>query len=429
MKKLFLFFLVISFQLSAQTTFHGNNNRTGAYETPGPKGFKGIKWSFKTDGPIASSPAVFNGTVYIGSNDTHLYALDQQTGKEKWKYKTRGPVSSSPALDGGLVYFGSFDGRFYALDATTGTLKWSFAIEVAERRFEAKGIHGNSSKEQMIPDAWDFYMSSPVIHKSRVYFGSSNGNVYALNSETGNLVWKFSTQAVVHASPAISGNVLFIGAMDSNFYALDADSGVEKWRFKAGEDMVNHNQVGFQSSSAIVNGIVYVGCRDAHVYALDELTGKKKWDYYTNRTWVSATPAVSNGVVYAIANEAFALDARTGKLIYVFEKAEWSPSSIIVADGVAYAAQFTGRMLAHDTKTGKIAWEFKTESAKADPFKVLSAEGSWNNGAFKATFFDFQDDYIDMFRRYSVGAILSTPVVEKGMLIFGGTDGMVYCLE
>lgn len=416
-------------QLVAQTTFHGNNSRTGVIESPGPKTSGGIKWSFRTDGPVSSSPIVFNDFVIVGSNDTYLYALDKATGKEKWKYKTRGPVSSSPACSNGIVYFGSYDGSFYAVDANAGTLKWRFSIEISERRFEAKGIHGNRSKEQMIPDAWDFFVSSPVVHHDKVYFGSSNGNIYSLNAESGNLVWKYSTQGVVHASPAIADNVLYIGSWDSYFYAIDAESGLEKWKYKAGEDLVNHNQVGFQSSAAVVNGVVYVGCRDAHVYALDALTGKKRWDYYTNTTWVSATPAVHEGVVYAIADQAFALDAKTGKLKYLFEKAEWSPSSIIISNGIAYAAQFTGSVFAHDIKNGKIIWEFKTESAKNNALKLLKPDGTWDNSAFKATFFDFQDDYINMYRRFSVGAFLSTPIVEQGVLYVGSTDGYVYALN
>ncbi len=103
-------------------------------------------------------------------------------------------------------------------------------------------------------------------------------------------------QDVVRASPAIDDNTVYTGGWDSYLYALNADTGVEKWRFKAGEDPVNHNQVGFQSSPAVADGTVYVGCRDAHVYALDAATGRKKWDYYTRKSWVNNTPAVRDGV-------------------------------------------------------------------------------------------------------------------------------------
>src|SRR5690349_11889073 len=82
----------------AQTTFHGNIARTGVYDSPGPKQFNGVKWAFKTEGPITGSPAVAAGMVFIGSLDNHLYAIDQQTGQTKWKFKTGGPIASSPAV-------------------------------------------------------------------------------------------------------------------------------------------------------------------------------------------------------------------------------------------------------------------------------------------------------------------------------------------
>ena len=72
------------------------------------------KWSFKTDGGVASSPAVAGGMIYIGSLDGRLYALDARTGQEKWSFKTGSPVSS-PAVAGGVVYFGDIKGYLYAV--------------------------------------------------------------------------------------------------------------------------------------------------------------------------------------------------------------------------------------------------------------------------------------------------------------------------
>src|ERR1700747_3746031 len=104
-----LLLLISNFALS-QSTFHGNVARTGVYESSGPKQFGGVKWTFKTSGPIVASPAIADGVVYIPSMDTNLYAIDQETGKEKWKYKSRMPIASSPAVAGGLLYFVSSTG-------------------------------------------------------------------------------------------------------------------------------------------------------------------------------------------------------------------------------------------------------------------------------------------------------------------------------
>jgi outer membrane protein assembly factor BamB len=60
---------------------------------------------------------VAGGTVYVGSQDGQVYALDATTGSLRWSYPTGGPVYSGPAVAGGTVYVGSDDHKVYALSA------------------------------------------------------------------------------------------------------------------------------------------------------------------------------------------------------------------------------------------------------------------------------------------------------------------------
>src|SRR5262249_25583172 len=122
-------------------TFRATPAHTGVYSAPGIAAFHKVKWQFHSKGQILSSPAVTANTVFFGSNDHHLYAVDLESGAEKWKFKTEGRVASSPATSNGLVYFLSYDSNLYAVDAATGTLKWKFKTE-GERRFIAKHLHG-----------------------------------------------------------------------------------------------------------------------------------------------------------------------------------------------------------------------------------------------------------------------------------------------
>ena len=79
------------------------------------------KWSFTTGGEVASSPAISSdgSTVFVGSKDWKLYAIDAATGAEKWAFTTGNWVKSSPAIssDGSTVFVGSFDNKLYAIDA------------------------------------------------------------------------------------------------------------------------------------------------------------------------------------------------------------------------------------------------------------------------------------------------------------------------
>ena len=80
-------------------------------------GKSGVKlWEFETGGPVGSSPAIgSDGTVYVGSYDNNLYAINPKTGVKLWEFETRGGVYSSPAIGSdGTVYVGSWDKKLYA---------------------------------------------------------------------------------------------------------------------------------------------------------------------------------------------------------------------------------------------------------------------------------------------------------------------------
>lgn len=417
--------------VEAQSTFHGNMARTGVFAGPGPSELHGTVWTFKTNGPIVGSPAIAKGVVYIGSLDNHLYAVDQQSGKQLWKCKTGGPIASSPTVVDGRVYFNGGDGNFYAVQADSGAIAWRFATE-GERRFQAPGIHGMTPKAQTMPDAFDIFTSSPAVADGRVVFGSGDHHIYALDAATGKLLWKFATGDVVHASPALASGTVFIGSWDSYLYALDAGTGAVKWRFKAGEDPENFNQVGFQSSPAVVDGTIYVGCRDAHLYAIDAATGKQRWALSTNGSWVNTTPAVHEGSVYfaTVDSKKFqAADVNTGKVRFTVQAKLGMFSSPALAGGLAYIGANNGRLYAMNTSTGKLAWEFQTESSRANPLHMLKPDGSLNPAGFRPRFFDFQDMYAIWVLHYSVGAIVSSPVVADGVVYVGSTDGYLYAIH
>ena len=85
-----------------------------------------LLWDFSTGGGVYSSPAADNTTLYIGSNDSCLYALDKENGRLKWKFKTRGEIKSQPLLYKGSVIFNSTDGLVYSIDKSNAKEQWTF---------------------------------------------------------------------------------------------------------------------------------------------------------------------------------------------------------------------------------------------------------------------------------------------------------------
>ena len=81
-----------------------------------------VLWEFRTGGSVSSSPAIdSDGTVYVGSWDDKLYAINGKTGDKLWEFETRYRVRSSPAIGSdGTVYVGSlglgpFGSKLYAI--------------------------------------------------------------------------------------------------------------------------------------------------------------------------------------------------------------------------------------------------------------------------------------------------------------------------
>lgn len=412
--------------------FRGNLRHSGDYGSGGVTQLTGIKWKFHMPGEVISSPAVDATTVYIGSTAGNLYAIDRDTGNQKWMFELKNRIVSSPAVADGAVFFAAYDGFFYALDASTGHLKWWFQT-AGEHRFTARNLHGMQPAAETRPDPWDEFLSSPAVWDGAVYFGSGDGNIYALNEGTGALEWKVQTGDVVHASPAIADGMVFIGSWDTNFYALDAKTGKEKWRFKTGDDPVTHNHQGIQSSAAVVDGTVYFGCRDAHVYALDEFTGAKKWAYTEpNGSWVNNSPAVSHGMVFfanSYGGQLFAADTKTGNVLYTVSFNGWPVySSPAVAGDMLYVGSTAGTVNAIDLASHKIAWTFETEASKKHLPEFSKPDGSSNYfGVFTSSFYD---DIMAVYSRLlEVGPVISSPVVVDHVVYVGSSDGNLYALR
>jgi outer membrane protein assembly factor BamB len=412
-------------------TFRGNPQHSGVYNSPAVTPNQ-IKWKFHTGGPVISSPAVSSGVVFVGSGDGNLYAVDRESGTLKWKFDAKSRITASAAIADGLVYFGAYNGTFYAVDAATGQLKWKFQT-AGERRYAGTHLHGSEPDAESMPDPFDFYLSSPVLWNGDVFFGSGDGNVYALNAASGTLKWRFKTGDVVHASPAIADGKLFVGSWDSYFYALDATSGKKQWRFKTGEDSKIHNQVGIQSSAAVVDGVVYFGCRDSNFYALDAKTGDKKWVFSNHGSWVISSPAVQAGRVYFATSDSglfYAIDAKTGSPIFTLKFQEWPMfSSPAVAGNMLYIGSHMGKLIAIDLAAQQTSWTFETDGAKQNGATWTKPDGTPNyDAAFGASNF-YDDMIVGIGKMMSVGTILSSPVVVDGVIYFGSADGNLYALN
>jgi outer membrane protein assembly factor BamB len=214
-------------------------------------------------------------------------------------------------------------------------------------------------------------------------------------------------------------------------YALDAATGQERWRFQTGNDTTIYNQIGIASSAAVSEGVVYFGCRDGHFYAVDEKTGALKWSHDNRGGWVIASPAVKDGIVYFPTSDGTrfkALDAKTGDVRLDVANKVVSFSSPAIVNNTAYFGTSDGWLHALDIRTGTIPREFQTDGSKENAAKYIDASGHTKVASLYADR-TYDGMIVGLHRMFTLGSILSSPVVAGGTLYVGSTDGNVYALR
>jgi parallel beta-helix repeat protein len=257
-------------------------------------------WSFDTHGEIYSSPAIDkSGNIYIGSCDYNLYAITPD-GHRKWSFFTKNRVISSPSIvyytyytqpynhpvTISTIYIGSHDNRLYALDLDTGDLQWS--IDVGGK------IWGTPS----ISDDRSIYVVGTEM------MGAANPiNLFALNPD-GSIKWKHEMIRGAYASPILFSSIIksqsigmvLIGSYDNNLYGLSY-SGYEQWTFPTSVDADNY-PADILSSPAVDNsGYIYFGSENHWIYAIDHEKGRIRWSYKTDGPMYSS-PVINNKVLY-----------------------------------------------------------------------------------------------------------------------------------
>jgi len=273
------------------------------------------KWEFATGNWIYSSPTVAsNGTIYIGSYDHKLYAVSPG-GTQQWAFVTGDNIFSVPAIGGdGAIYFGSVDGRVYALN-TNGTKRWDYVTFGA------------------------VYSSPSIGTDGTIYIGSDDGRLYALNTN-GVRRWQFLA-GIVHTTPAIGTNGnLFVSSVNNKVYCIHP-SGTQVWAYATGD-------VIYDSSPVIgADGTIYVGSHDNKVYALNP-NGTKKWEFLTGGD-VDCTAAIdANGTIYigSLDNKLYALNPDGTKRWEFLTTGRVNSSPALAPNGTIYFGSYDYKLYA-----------------------------------------------------------------------------------
>jgi outer membrane protein assembly factor BamB len=288
-----------------------------------------------------------------------------------------------------------------------GSLKWSLQLATGEDP--------------------PFVRSSPALShdEGTLYIGANNGNVYAVNAETGLVNWEFNTGGPVRSSPTVAGDgTVYVGSNNGTLYALDPENGSKKWEIATGGAIWSSPAVG-------EDGSIFVSSNDGKLYARTAL-GIEKWTTELGGGFLSSPVIGVGGMVHLGSEEGlfFAVSPDNGNVIWEFN-AGWTVygAAAIGPDGTVYATSNDGQVFALDSTNGGQKWSRNLgTSLYSSP--ALGEDRLYfggRNGIFYALALA---DGAELWTKSTEGPILSSPTLgSDNVIYFGGYDRKVHAVD
>jgi len=285
-----------------------------------------LDWIVNTGDEVRSSASAAGGTIYIGSYDGNLHAIDETDGTVRWRFKTQRGIVSRPMPIAEMVIVGSEDKSVYAVSRQNGRAIWSFQTNmpvrssaIADERMGAIGsddgfLYRFDRSRGVVTfryKTWGPIRSTAAQAGDALVFGSDDGYLYNVSAETGRLTWRYQIGAPVMSSPAIKGNIVVVGASDGGVRGFGLRDGKLFWTVQSPKTVI---------SSPVVEGDrAYVGSADGHVYAIDVVTGELAWKAPVCRQ-ITSSPAVNDGHIFVGGNDSvfYCLTTADGSVTWRF---------------------------------------------------------------------------------------------------------------
>jgi outer membrane protein assembly factor BamB len=246
-------------------------------------------WVSTSTSEILATPKIAENVVLIHTMDGGLSALSLLDGRQLWRFTHNLPPlmlrrSSTPEVKDDMVFAGFANGKLLALRKNDGSVVWSQDISHPK---------GNTDLQRMVDISAD-----PVIKDDRVYAASYQGNIAALTLNNGHLLWERAIPS--YSGFALDKNMIYVAATNGDLVALDQQTGATYW-------LVTDLQGRRLSRPAVMGKYLIVADDDGIINWIDKSSGKFIGRYELDREGVEATPVVDNKTVYIL--------GRSGELI------------------------------------------------------------------------------------------------------------------
>ncbi|AKF81692.1 dehydrogenase [Myxococcus fulvus 124B02] len=271
-----------------------------------------VKWSKKTSTRFAAGARVSDGVAFIPGGDGTLYALDAATGEEKWKYAAGESLATVPVVAEGLVLVASESDTLFAVKAADGVWAWQY------RRDPPSGFTVRGA-------------STPLVREGNVYVGFSDGYVVSLTMRDGSANWEKSLSGSgnefldVDSTPVMDEHgQLYVASYKSGIYALEAESG----------DLVWTSSVGGMTA-LLSKGKMLFAVGDGRVDAYLAEDGRLLWTHPLGERAAQAPVFAKGMLIVPIQRSLLFLDPKTGQA-----RVSWNPG-----DGVSATPFVAGSKL------------------------------------------------------------------------------------
>lgn len=308
--------------------FQIDATHTGSVISPGLTPPLKQKWVVNFGQPI-SYPLIAGGRVFVvikdPTNKTKLFALDATDGALLWSAPLGGFFPWSAACyENGRVFALNSDGLLRAFDGATGTMIWSTLLAPTN--------------------------APPTAFQGLVYV-SGNFRVFAVNADTGAVIWIQSVIDGDTSSPAVTSNGLWVSYACPNVYKLDPLTGAQFWHYWP------HCNGGGGTTPAMYNGRLYV--RDTQDMIFDAETGTVIGNFNAKNT-----PAFSGSRGFFLDGShglgSFGIlrarDVDTNTDLWSFAGDGQLQSAVLVVDNFVYVGSASGKLYAVNAATGQQAW-------------------------------------------------------------------------
>ena len=161
-------------------------------------------------------------------------------------------------------------------------------------------IHGPKKALKKLWNISNFEASAaPLVYEGILYI-SKSGSFYAMNPETGNIIWEYIIPREA-TMPVFFENILIFGgkSLDNHVYAIDKNSGQELWKYRTSTENAT-----VQNVPVIFDDSVYL-LAGKRIHCLDFRTGKKQWSFDLKKRTGYKNLIITSDRIYAVTDEGY----------------------------------------------------------------------------------------------------------------------------